>query len=257
MGKNSLFFNILTFDWPKAPITFYFSDQDNGKSQKLHFTLFPNEAESLFPNVVRNSTNELYTTFTGETEGFQPLLIDFKTENPDLIRRYYNRQINFYFRSIQKQIVKVGFVKENQIWLKSRKNETSQWWIYERFSLKVQLNTVSKFPEILLSYDGQSKVSKQSAAELIQQVSPTCFNWVINDNQIKRWDWIQKEEDPDYDNCFPVLNKELEGALGIPAEAPLEIIVIQSISHRFRHFTRSLSIHPSSERLSHCTKVDS
>ena len=57
MGKGSLFFNILTFDWPKMPITFYFSDQDNGKSQKLHFTLFPNEAESLFPNVVRNSTN--------------------------------------------------------------------------------------------------------------------------------------------------------------------------------------------------------
>ncbi|WP_286745782.1 hypothetical protein [Roseivirga sp. UBA1976] len=26
--KSSLFFNILTFDWPKMPITFYFSDQD-------------------------------------------------------------------------------------------------------------------------------------------------------------------------------------------------------------------------------------
>jgi len=220
MGKNSLFFNILTFDWPKESVNFYFSDQDKERSHKLHFSLFPNQIEALFPSVVRNSTNELYTTFTGETEGFQPLQIDFKTENPDLIKRYYNRQINFYFRSIQKQIVKVGFVKENQVWIKSRKGETNDWWIYERFSLKVQLNTVSKYPEILLSYDGQSKVSKQSAAELIQQVSPTCFNWVINDNQIKRWDWIQKEEDPDYDNCFPVLNKELEGALGIPAEAP-------------------------------------
>jgi hypothetical protein len=74
--KNSLFFNILTFDWPKESVTFYFSEQDKERSHKLHFSLFPNQIESLFPSVVRNSINELYTTFTGEIEGFQPLQID-------------------------------------------------------------------------------------------------------------------------------------------------------------------------------------
>ena len=77
-----------------------------------------NEAERLFPGTIRNSTNELYTTFTGDKEGFQPAQIGFKADNPDLIKIYYNRQINFYFRTIQKQIVKVGFVKENQVWMR-------------------------------------------------------------------------------------------------------------------------------------------
>lgn len=220
MSKKSLFFNILTFDWPEKPITFYVSDKDNGKSQKLHFTLFPNEAEQLFPNIVRNSTNELYTTFTGETEGFQPLSIDFQKENPDLIKRYYNRQINFYFRSIKEQIVKVGFVKENQVWIKSRYGTTNDWTIYEKFSLKVQLSTVSKYPEILLSYDGQSKVMKQNAAELIQSVSPTCFNWVLVGKQLRRWRHLEEDESIDYESCYPVLNKDLAGALGFVAEAP-------------------------------------
>jgi hypothetical protein len=98
--KQNLFFNILTFDWPTEPVNFYISDTDNGKCQVLYFTLFPNEIGSPFPNLVRNSTNNLFTTFTGETEGFQPLPINFQTENEDLIKRYYNRQINFYFREI-------------------------------------------------------------------------------------------------------------------------------------------------------------
>ncbi len=113
--KQELFFNILTFDWPEELRTFYFSDTEQDRCQKLYFTLFPEEIENLFPNLHRNSNNFLYTTFCGEREGFQPLSIDFQTENPDLIKRYYNRQVNFYFRVIAEQIVKVGFIKENQV----------------------------------------------------------------------------------------------------------------------------------------------
>lgn len=218
--EPNLIFNILTFDWPTEPVTMYFTDQETDRSQKLHFTLFPNDAESLFPNLVRNGNDFLCTTFTGETEGFKPLSIDFEKENPDLIKRYYNRQLNFYFRSIQKQIVKVGFIKENQIWIKSQFGSNTQWNIYEKFSVKVQLCTVSKYPEILLSYDGQSKVLKKSVAELIQSVSPTCFNWVLHEKQLFKWERIQEDENIDFEQYYPVLNKTLATALGVPTEAP-------------------------------------
>lgn len=220
MSDPSLFFNILTFDWPKEPVTFYFSDADNGKCQTLYFTLFPNEIGALFPNLLPNSTNNLYTTFTGETDGFQPLAINFQTENPDLIKRYYNRQINFYFRKVKKEIVKVGFVKENQVWIKSRFGNTAQYDIYEKFSLKVQLQNVSKFPELVLSYDGQSKVSKKSVAQLIQSVSPTCFNWVLCNKQLHKWSKCQEDEEVNPAQCYPVINKELEAAFGIAMELP-------------------------------------
>ena len=142
-----------------------------------------------------------------------------KTKNPDLVKRYYNRQINYYFRVIKEQIVKVGFIKENQVWIKSRFGRATQWNIYEKFSLKVQLCTVSKYPEIPLSYDGQSKVLKQNVAELIQTVSPTCFNWVMIDKQLQKWEHLE-DEDIDYESCYPVLNKKLKEALVIPTEAP-------------------------------------
>ena len=51
----------------------------------------------------------------------------------------------------------------------------------------MQLYTVSKYPEILLSYDGQSKVLKKGVAELIQSVSPTYFNWVLHKKKLFKW----------------------------------------------------------------------
>lgn len=216
----NLVFNVLTFDFPKENPTFYFSNEDNGKCQKIHKSIFPKDIKTLFPNAGVNGSEFVYTTFTGKTEGFKPLSINFKTENPDFLKRYYDRQINFYFRVIKEQIVKVGFIKENQVWIHSQSQSTSQWNVYEKYSLKAQISSVSKFPEIHLSYDGISKVLKKSVADLIQDISPTCFNWIFYENQLQKWERITEEDVPDYTKYFPVLNKELQAALNIPAEAP-------------------------------------
>lgn len=78
-----------------------------------------------------------------------------------------------------------------------------------KFSLKVQFATVSKYPELLVSYDGTSKVLKQSVAELIQEVSPACFKWVLHNKQLEKWEWLSEEDVPDYSTYYPVLNKKL------------------------------------------------
>jgi len=49
--KQNLFFNILTFDWPKGPVNLYYSHTNQGTGQELYFTLFPNEVEQIFPGI--------------------------------------------------------------------------------------------------------------------------------------------------------------------------------------------------------------
>lgn len=220
MPTPNLTFNILTFDFPSENRTMYFSTEGIDKYPSIHKSIFPVNIDSLFPGISKNGTDNIYTTFTGDIKGFKPLSIDFKTENPDFIKRFYNRQINFYFRSIKEQIVKVGFIKENQVWIHSVKYSNAQWDVYEKFSLKVQLKTVSIFPELMLSYDGQSKVLKQSVADIIHTVSPTHFKWVLYKNQLQKWVWVTEEEVPDYSQCFPVLNNELRSALNISVVVP-------------------------------------
>jgi len=214
------FFNILTINWPQKPVNFHFSDTYIGKGKSLYFNLFPNSIEQLFPKLVRNSTNKLFTTYSTESEGFLPLPIDFKSDNPDLIKRFYNNEINYFFKKVKQQIVKIGRVHENQIWIKTSQVGTSKYDLYEKFSLKIQLCNVSQFPEIVLSYDGQSKISKKSVAELLPDVSPTFFNLVLSNNHLNKWAKIHADEDLDPTSCYPIINKSLEPILGITAELP-------------------------------------
>jgi len=220
MPKQNLIFNILTFDWPENTTTFYFSTEDNGKCRRIHRSLFPKDIETIFPSIKSVKPEFIYTSFKGETDGFKPLKIDFRQENPNLIKCFYNRQINYYFRSILGKIVKTGFISENQIWIYSEKQSTIQWDIYERFSLKVQIKTVSKFPEIVLSYDGKSKVLKRNIADLLDDVSPIKFNWVIHNRKLRKYEFLADGDFDDYENTFPVLNYGLKLALKYPMTPP-------------------------------------
>ena len=133
MRKQKLYFLILTFEFPSENKTFYFSKDDIGKSHKIHKTLFPKEIDSIFPGLSNNGTDFIYTTFTSDNEEFKPLEVNFSYENEDLIKRYYNRKINHYFRRVKFKIVKVGFIKENQVWFFSYLLSTNQYDLYIKF----------------------------------------------------------------------------------------------------------------------------
>lgn len=220
MTDQNTFFNILTFDWNTETTNFYFGLEEIGHCQKIHKSIFPKDIESIFPGITTNGTEFIYTTFTGEREGFLPLEIDLPNENPPFAKRYYDRQINYYFRVIKEQIVKVGFIKENQIWLPVVPNaaaiaiaQASPFDFYERYSLKVQICSVSNYPEIQLSYDGRSKVLKKSIADIIDEVSPKNFKWVLHKGQLYRYDTLIENGIDDYENVYPVVNFHLFKAL--------------------------------------------
>jgi hypothetical protein len=219
MQLQSLFFNILTFDFPTGKQTFYFSLSEIGKCTRIHHTLFPNDIENIFPGIASDGTEFIYTSFDYAKEGFVPLAIDFKTENQDFLRRFYNRQINYYFRKELKQLVRTGFIGQNQVWVPAKKLSNNQFKVYHKFSLKLQFCNVSNHPELVLSYDGKSKQLKTNLATLVKQVSPSCFNWVIKDNVLYRYDELVNHENPDYANTFPVLNFNLSKALGIDPDS--------------------------------------
>lgn len=227
MHNQDFFFNILTFDWLQEKQTFYFGLEEIGHCQKIHKSIFPKEIENIFFGVTTDGSEAIYTTFAGEREGFTALEIDLPNENPHFAKRYYDRQINYYFRAIKEQIVKVGFIKENQVWLPVVPSEPntankveSPFDFYERFSLKVQIKSVSSYPEIQLSYDGKSRVLKRSLAEIIGDISPINFKWVLHNGQLYKFDTLAEYGIDDYENVFPVVNTKLFRALGFEFAAP-------------------------------------
>ena len=72
--------------------------EDRDFCSRIHKTLFPKKIESIFPGILSDGTEFIYTTFDYQQEGFTPLALDFKTENEDFVRKYYTRQISYYFQ---------------------------------------------------------------------------------------------------------------------------------------------------------------
>ncbi|RFM29587.1 Piwi domain-containing protein [Deminuibacter soli] len=216
MANQTLYFNIIPFDLPAEEKTFYFSLEETKKSNRLHRTLFPNDIETIFPGILSDNTEFIYTTFDYAKEGFTALSIDFKTENQDLLRKYYNRQIRYYFRKEKEQLVRTGFIGQNQVWVKATKLSTKQITVYHKFSLKIQFQEVSNHPELLLSYNGKSRLYNTSVAELIRTVAPANFKKVIKHNELYFYEELTQHEHPEYRKTYPVLNFDLGKALNLP-----------------------------------------
>lgn len=223
MSVQSLTFNIIPFSFPSEGQTFYFSLVDTERCSRIHRSLFPNNIETIFPGVKSDGTEFIYTTFTFPKYNFTPLAIDFTTENQDLLRRYYNGEIYHFFNSTKKQMVRRGYIGQNQVWVRSNKLSDTQFTIYQKFSLKIQFCNVSNHPELLLSYDGKARVLTTNLATLVKKVSPSKFNWVIKENRLYQYEDLLKHERPGFTKSFPVLNFDLGNALQMePAENPRE-----------------------------------
>jgi hypothetical protein len=210
--NQDLNFNILTFSWPKTPVTFYFSKEQIGGCQKIYKTKFPKNIDKLFPGISA-SANFIYTTFIFEKEGYKPLPINFQEENNELLKHYYNWRIGKYFTEIKNEIVKRSFIDDRQIWLRDRSYKNATFAAFDKFTLKIQFQEVSNFPELIISYDGQTKILKEPISQLIQSVSPTLFKGVLHKKQHFKFHQISDEVD-DFSKTYAILNNDLRTALG-------------------------------------------
>ena len=135
------------------------------KSNKL----FPIGIHELFPNLKNNDI--LYTSFTTPIDGAKPLAIDFNNlDNFHLIKRYYNEQIQRYF-ALKNILADKTFIGDTQIWIKDSNTKNKQFSTYDRFTLKINYNSFLQTPELVVSYDRQAKVLKQSVAKFISSLN--------------------------------------------------------------------------------------
>lgn len=217
--NQKLHFNILTLDWPDQPITFYFSLYSKPRTVKIHRSIFPKNIYKIFPQLRSNNADSIYSSFDKFHPDSTPLDIDLKLENPNFIKRFYNKKIYDYFTYELKQVVKRVFTNDNQIWLSTQKG-TTYFDIYEKYTLKIKVQTVSQFPEVQISYDGESKILKTNVPDLLKRVPPKFINLVFYKNKIRKYKTLEEEENTDYDICFPVLSKPLAEKLGFQANTP-------------------------------------
>lgn len=214
--SQDLFFNILTFDVPSEPITFYFSKEKIGHAQELYKNKFPKNIEELFPGITEENADFIYTSFIYEKEKYLPFEVVLKEESIDLLKHYYNWRFKNYFKKIKK-VVKTNFIQENQIWIRDAKYNNKTFAQFDKFTLKVQFNEVSDYGELVISHDGVTKIMKKPISQLIEEISPSLFTGVIHNRNLYRYERLQDEID-DFSKAHAVLNNKIRSALGYEIE---------------------------------------
>lgn len=229
-------FNILTFNHPQDELTLYFTNVADDVLIRVNHRLVPDEVIEHY-----GEQEHYYTTFNKQVDGFlavtksvspsytkevnkygeeQSKKVPNSAYGISLLKRYYNALIHDYFKA-QGLLVKPNFIKATEVWLPSKKYErTGQFNLYDRYSLKVQFKTVTNQFELLVTYEGISKVYKDSVEELQVSVSPKAFNWVLFENGLYKFDDLPSAGKRAYHNVFPVWNFNTRDALGEKTEAP-------------------------------------
>ncbi len=231
---NNLFFNILTFDWPEKPVVFYFKEGKQEDGTTIHKSIFPKNTANFLPNA--SSLDFISTTFDFEKEGYTPIEIDFKEEKKDFIKRFYNSKIKFYFKKKNPQILKINFVKDNQIWIPNQKDSTVQFKTFDKFTLSVNIQEVSNFPELQISYDGQGKILNNNIYDIIEEYSSSNIEYIEYNNRIIKY---KANLDIDLEKAFPVLNNNLRAQLGLPVVVPSKFNKYKTYLFKLEYFYKS------------------
>jgi len=193
MANDKLFLNTLTFEYPKEPVKFYFSDKEDAERRSTRLAslvLVPKEVKQnqkyidLFAGC--GGFKDLYTSFDLPTKDFDAVDIDFsEPENESLVKRYYNRRLEKYFRYYDDIVITdYGITKDVQIWILNKQktstflygNKSYQLMQMDRFTLKVRFDNFNKRPYLLVALDRPAHLLNIPIGDLLTETNEDPFN---------------------------------------------------------------------------------
>ncbi|MCA6411230.1 MAG: hypothetical protein IM613_17825 [Cytophagales bacterium] len=248
MPKHS--FNILTFNHPKSNQTFYFTNSEQPNLTRIYKTLVPDEVIEKY-----GEQEHYYTSFAQNLNGYlsvtKPTTPTFEKKknkagenklasvhnsafSSSVLKRYYNSLIHNHFKG-KGYLVKPNFINDTEVWLPSEsQDKTGQYKIFDRYSLKVQFRTVTENLELLVTFEGRSKIFKIPVSSMLEDVSPDDFNWVVFEKSLYHFDELPDAGKRKYDAVYPVWNFDIRDALQQETEAPDK-------SNKYRKFKTAIN----------------
>ncbi|WP_445749302.1 Piwi domain-containing protein [Polaribacter sp.] len=216
--------NILNFKWPSSTPTIFLSLEETEGSHPIHWSKFSKHIKEAFPDTDISGLEHIYTTFTQEIPNAPSTKIDL-TNGKELriYKQFLKHQLKTYFLDKGYIVVK-NFVRDVQVWMPSKKGNTADYNLYYKFSFKIQFATLTDLPELVVSYDGNSKVLTKSVQDIEEtEYIKRCVYGQKTFNYQMNLDTEDKQEfhnSIDFNQAFPIFNLQLARALNIPIEEP-------------------------------------
>ncbi len=159
----------------------------------------------------------IYTDFSKPDGTLPTLLIDL-TQSIYLAQHYYRHLLRAHFRPIA-DAVHVNFTSEVEVWFEDTAANNPKYRLFNQFTLKVQHQRVTGGPELVVSFDGRTKVYRKSLAE-ISGVETEYYKWMLCGKELHKYKYLPEYYKLRLGEVYPVLSNDLKPLLGIAFDVP-------------------------------------
>ncbi len=206
MNHQTLKINILPFEHEKKPATFsFFKVQHPGFiSLSLH------EAPIGLKDQLNGDSHQienLYTDFVTTLDADFQIEVNL-SKSTKFAKHYYTHLIRQYLKD-KVDLVSPNFIKDVDAWIHEPDLSTDFYKAYRVYGLRVQIARITESPELLIYYQGISKVLNKSIIDL-DEISEDIYTKAIFKNEIMYYDNLSNEAKYNKQEVYPIVNKDLE-----------------------------------------------
>jgi len=163
--KQNLILNIIPFASVPGKKSFAFYRE---RKDDTYYPIFKDDLYGFLDDKLSEADllqlEKLYTDFQPAREGAIQLDIDLSVSHR-FANHYYRFLIRNYFVG-KADIMHQNFTSETEVWYHNKEKSTAKYNVYNQFTLKVQHSRVTTGPELVLSYDGTTKVFAKPVSEI-------------------------------------------------------------------------------------------
>ena len=206
--SDRYFFNILPFECLEKEIVFYYSIEKIKGLHRFHKSILPKDICEQTKKYNSNEEEYIYSDFCKREDSLE-YKINLK-KYPSIARAYYTKKIqNYLFEKTDYNIC--NFLYDTQFFCLNKSIKKDKINCYDKFTLRVQFDYQTDEAELLVSYDGISRILKSSVNLLTESENfDSCkIKKVAFGNRIYSYDKLPKKAKYHLNEVYPVLNKEL------------------------------------------------
>jgi len=208
-SEQNLILNILTFSHKVEKVDLAISTEKSDDSFAISKREWPVNINELFPELDSKIVH-LYVKLNPGADD-KKLTVNLNI-NKRFAKIYYSQLVYDYLKT-KANITYTNFVDDIELWFRDEKSDTKDFWVLKKFTVKVQMQRITKSGELAISYDGTSKVLKKNLKDLN---APTeIINKVIL-NKMLMLDSQDDEVQRNLSNSYPVFYLKFHSFLNLP-----------------------------------------
>ena len=199
--------NILPFSHSAGEKEVWFTTSSGNGEHRFAIDTLPESARGKFTGMARGN-EYVYTSFTQSEDGI-PVSINL-SEHPAIARAYYTKIIRDLLEPVA-DVTFPNYLNDTQFWFRDDTQSCDGYEVYKKYSLRVQNDSETGMPELLISYDGISRVASAcvSIIESKKGFTSEMFKKVIFRKHLCGYEVRPDEAKYNAEEVFPLLNNKL------------------------------------------------